>query len=230
MSIEITIFRTLLSLLLSSIIVYEREINHSNAGLKTHVIVGVSATMIALIQANIVNESMIRVLANPALGDVIKSDPGRVIAQVVSGVGFLGAGTIIVTKRNISGLTTAASIWFIASLGISIGMGYYDVALSGFVVIILLLFISKKFMRFSVSRRLVIKYVGNEEVQDDIQAIFFERKLESKIIKFDMDMFHDQKIFITTYETDVIDDASFDRLIEDLSKHDQMISVQLTNI
>lgn len=230
MSIEITIFRTLLSLLLSSIIGYEREINQSNAGLKTHVIVGVSATMIALIQANIVNESMIRVLANPALGDVIKSDPGRVIAQVVSGVGFLGAGTIIVTKRNISGLTTAASIWFIASLGISIGMGYYDVALSGFVVIILLLFISKKFMRFSVPRRLVIKYVGNEEVQDDIQAIFFERKLESKIIKFDMDMFHDQKIFITTYETDVIDDASFDRLIEDLSKHDQMISVQLTNI
>lgn len=230
MDVQTTVIRVLISLLLSAIVGYEREINQSNAGLKTHVIVGVAATMVALMQSNIVLETAQRAVLNPAVGDVIKSDPARLIAQVISGVGFLGAGTIIVTKRNISGLTTAASIWFVASLGLAVGMGYYAVAISGFLVIIFILVISKYVIKIPVPRRLIIKFIGSEDVQDDIKNIFYSEGLEAKIIKFDMELFHDQKIFVTTYETDIINNKSFDKLIETLSKHEEIISVLLTNI
>ncbi len=230
MEFESVIFRIILSLLLSTILGFERERNQSNAGLKTHAIVGVSATMIALMQSQIVFETLERAINNPGLPEVVRSDPARLIAQVVSGVGFLGAGTIIVTKRNVSGLTTAASIWFVASLGLSIGMGYYLVAVGGFVAVMFILSISKYILKIPVPRRLIVKYVGDVEVQDEINNIFKEESLETKIIKFDVEMFHEQKIFITTYETNIVDDDTFDKLIESLARHEQMLSVQLTNI
>lgn len=230
MEFESVIFRIILSLLLSTILGFERERNQSNAGLKTHAIVGVSATMIALMQSQIVFETLERAINNPRLPEVVRSDPARLIAQVVSGVGFLGAGTIIVTKRNVSGLTTAASIWFVASLGLSIGMGYYLVAVGGFVAVMSILSISKYILKIPVPRRLIVKYVGDVEVQDEINNIFKEESLETKIIKFDVEMFHEQKIFITTYETNIVDDETFDKLIESLARHEQMLSVQLTNL
>ena len=230
MNYQTVIFRIALSLILSTLIGFERERNQSNAGLKTHAIVGISATMIALLQSQIVHETLARALADPTLPEVVRSDPARLIAQVVSGVGFLGAGTIIVTKRNISGLTTAASIWFVASLGLSVGMGYYLIAVVGFLAVSAILLTSKYLLKIPVPRRLIVKYIGDAEVQKDIENIFIHENLETRIIKFDVEMYHDKKIFVTTYETNVIDDLKFDKLIEELSKHDEMLSVQLTNI
>ncbi len=230
MTYQTVFFRMFVSVILSTLIGLERERNQSTAGLKTHAIVGIAATMIALMQSQIVFETLQRAVDNPGLPEVVRSDPARLIAQVVSGVGFLGAGTIIVTKRNVSGLTTAASIWFVASLGLSIGMGYYTVAVLGFISVMSILLLSKYFLRIPVPRRLVVKYLGDVEVQEEIGEIFNHEGLEAKVIKFDVEMFHEQKIFITTYETNVVDDATFDRLIKSLSKHEQMLSVQLTNI
>lgn len=230
METKVIIFRVILSLVLSTIIGFERERNKSNAGIRTHAIVGISATIIALIQMSIVFDTLELSINNPLSPDVVRSDPARLIAQVVSGVGFLGAGTIIVTKRNISGLTTAASIWFVASLGLAIGMGYYTIAISGFIAVFSILLVTKHLLRIPVPRRLIIKFIGSEETQDDIHDIFSELNLDEKVIKFDMEMFHDQKIYLTTYETNIIDDKGFDTLIDNLSRHDQIISVQLTNI
>lgn len=230
METKVIIFRVILSLVLSTIIGFERERNKSNAGIRTHAIVGISATIIALIQMSIVFDTLELSINNPLSPDVVRSDPARLIAQVVSGVGFLGAGTIIVTKRNISGLTTAASIWFVASLGLAIGMGYYTIAVSGFIAVFSILLVTKHLLRIPIPRRLIIKFIGSEETQDDIHDIFSELNLDEKVVKFDMEMFHDQKIYLTTYETNIIDDKGFDRLIDNLSRHDQIISVQLTNI
>ena len=230
METKVIIFRVILSLVLSTIIGFERERNKSNAGIRTHAIVGISATIIALIQMSIVFDTLELSINNPLSPDVVRSDPARLIAQVVSGVGFLGAGTIIVTKRNISGLTTAASIWFVASLGLAIGMGYYTIAVSGFIAVFSILLVTKHLLRIPIPRRLIIKFIGSEETQDDIHDIFSELNLDEKVVKFVMEMFHDQKIYLTTYETNIIDDKGFDRLIDNLSRHDQIISVQLTNI
>ena len=69
-------------------------------------------------------------IAYPKLIGTVTTDPARLIAQSVSGIGFLGAGTIVITRHFVTDLTTAASLWVTAGLGIAIGMGYYQIALT----------------------------------------------------------------------------------------------------
>lgn len=110
--------RFLMAFLFGGIIGLERGRRQQAAGLRTHMMVciGAASTMI-------VSEYMVKYAG--ATGDVM-----RLSAQVVSGIGFLGAGTIIVTKQNrIRGLTTAASLWASACMGIVIGSGFYECAL-----------------------------------------------------------------------------------------------------
>lgn len=104
------IIRLVLSSVLGGLIGIEREVNNRPAGLRTHVLVTVGSALIMLISidgfSNLPNR----------LGD-----PARLAAQVVSGIGFLGAGTIMRTGNNINGLTTAASLWVSAGLGLAVG-------------------------------------------------------------------------------------------------------------
>lgn len=88
----------------------------------------------------------------PAFGTRV--DPTRIAAQIVTGVGFLGAGTILRQGVDVKGLTTAASIWVVASLGMAVGFGYYAVALfTTFIVIVMLVAIRPLEIRFIRSRR-----------------------------------------------------------------------------
>ncbi|MBU5425848.1 MgtC/SapB family protein [Tissierella pigra] len=108
--------RLLLSAIVGGLIGVEREANNRPAGLRTHILVTLGSTLIMLISIDgflKLNDS------------VPRGDPARLAAQVVSGIGFLGAGTIMRTGNNISGLTTAASLWVCAGIGLAIGSGYY---------------------------------------------------------------------------------------------------------
>lgn len=107
--------RILLAAILGGLIGIEREVNNRPAGLRTHVLVTLGSTLIMLISIDGFNASEVSRMA----------DPSRLAAQVVSGIGFLGAGTIMRTGSNISGLTTAASLWVSAGIGLGIGAGYY---------------------------------------------------------------------------------------------------------
>ena len=132
LSIPEIILRLGLSMVLGGAIGFERQYKSRPAGLRTHILVCMGACVIALIQVEIASGAMRDALNHPDLAGVIRSDEARLIAQVVSGVGFLGAGTIIVTKRSVTGLTTAASLWAIAGLGIAIGMGFYAISITSF--------------------------------------------------------------------------------------------------
>ncbi len=112
------VMRILASAVIGGIIGIERETHNRPAGFRTHILVTVGAALIMLISSQ----------GFPGLE--LRSDPGRIAAQVVSGVGFLGAGTIIITGHEIKGLTTAASLWVCAGVGLAIGSGFY---LGGFV-------------------------------------------------------------------------------------------------
>src|ERR1700691_5702865 len=104
-----------LALLLSALIGVEREIRQKSAGLRTHTLVGVGAALFVLISKYGFSDVLIP-------GEVIL-DPSRVAAQLVSGVGFLGAGLIFVRRDSVRGLTTAASIWVTAAIGAACGAG-----------------------------------------------------------------------------------------------------------
>ncbi len=109
--------RLLLALLLGGVIGFEREQNNRAAGLRTHILVCLGSTLIMLL-------SMYG-FAEFAKLDNVRLDPARLAAQVISGIGFLGAGTILFTGKSITGLTTAASLWVVAAIGLAVGAGFY---------------------------------------------------------------------------------------------------------
>lgn len=122
---EISILvRILLAMILGGLIGLEREKNKRPAGFRTHILVCVGACMTALIGFFVWHET----------GGV--SDPMRISAQVISGIGFLGVGTILVKEHDhITGLTTAAGLWATATIGIACGCGFYIGALFGTLVV-----------------------------------------------------------------------------------------------
>ena len=109
----------LIAAALGSLIGLEREIHGQPAGLRTHMILALGAALAAILSI-----SYSQFLSNPDL----PSDPGRIVAQVVSGVGFLGAGAIMKMGVTVKGLTTASSLWTTAIVGIACGSKYYEVA------------------------------------------------------------------------------------------------------
>ena len=116
-----TAFRILLAMITGGILGLEREIKNRPAGLRTYMLVCMGAALVM-----ITNQYICETFVD------FNVDPARMGAQVVSGIGFLGAGTIIVTRKNqIKGLTTAAGLWAAACLGLTIGIGFYSGAIIG---------------------------------------------------------------------------------------------------
>jgi len=125
------LLRLLTAAAFGSIIGFERERLLWTAGIRTHMLVCVGACLITIVSAYGFNE----VLAE----NHVVLDPSRVAAQVVSGIGFLGAGAILARGEIIRGLTTAASIWTVAAIGLSVGGGLYTAAAITTVVVIVIL-------------------------------------------------------------------------------------------
>ncbi|MDX6489676.1 MAG: putative Mg2+ transporter-C (MgtC) family protein, partial [Gaiellaceae bacterium] len=111
----------------------ERELRDREAGLRTHVLVSVGSALFTIISAYGFHD----LLANG--GPVIRADPTRIAAQIVTGIGFLGAGAIIREGLSIRGLTTAATLWGVAAIGMAAGAGYYSAALFGTAIVLLAL-------------------------------------------------------------------------------------------
>lgn len=121
------------AMLVGLIIGVEREYTHRPAGMRTHILVALGACVVSMVGDMIF-------IHYRELGAV--PDPARLSAQVITGVGFLGAGTIMKEGATVKGLTTAASLWAVACLGVASGFGYYTVTLLGmaFIMITLTLF------------------------------------------------------------------------------------------
>lgn len=144
--------RLLCAMVVGLVIGTEREYTHRPAGMRTHILVALGACSVMIIGQMIFAEYY-------AYGAV--PDPARLAAQVITGMGFLGAGTIIREGANVKGLTTAASLWAVACLGIAAGAGYYVVALTGMVFIFITLTILEvlqgKLIHGRISRNYVIR-------------------------------------------------------------------------
>jgi len=127
--IEVLI-RLIVAAALGSLIGFERERLLWAAGIRTHMLVCVGACLIMIVSAYGFSS---------VLGDHVVLDPSRVAAQVVSGIGFLGAGSILARGEIVKGLTTAASIWTVAAIGLAIGGGLYFAGVTSTIVILIIL-------------------------------------------------------------------------------------------
>lgn len=157
MEIRDIVIRLFLAVLIGGAIGYEREFKNRPAGFRTHILVCVGATVVSLIQSHMAETAMNNIILHPELSNVIKVDYARLGAQVITGVGFLGAGTILHDKGSIKGLTTAASIWVVACVGLAIGMGYYSIGILSGICIVLVLGVLKKFQNKFITQPDCIK-------------------------------------------------------------------------
>jgi len=124
--------RLLLAAVVGGIIGYERKRLNKPAGLRTHMLVSMGAALFTIV----------------SITSFSNVDPSRVVAGIVTGIGFLGAGTIFREKDTIKGLTTAASLWAVAAIGITAGIGEYAIMATATVLVILILQLNKiKFLR-----------------------------------------------------------------------------------
>lgn len=126
------ILKLIITGLIAIIIGYDREQRQKAAGIRTNMIVGIISCLIMIISIRI---------AGSDLGISNDADPARLAAQVISGIGFLGAGTIIKQEDKIEGLTTAASLWGVAGLGLAVGYGLYTLSFAAALIIFVALYI-----------------------------------------------------------------------------------------
>lgn len=230
MNLQQIVVRLLLITIFSGIIGYERERNQSHAGLKTHLIVGLSATIIALIQQSIVQDVLYIGATMPQVSEHVRADPGRLIAQVISGIGFLGGGTIIVTKRNVSGLTTAASIWSVSALGIALGMGYYAVSIIGFMFLFFSLVVTKKLQSRRFIKKVNIEYVGGRVTVDEINELLSSLSLQVTHLSYSIRMFGDERVYSSMFEISGDYGVAFHEITNAMLQSKSIISVRENNL
>lgn len=130
-----TVFKLTLSMLLGAMVGYERKRRGQSAGVRTFSLIAMGATLAMILSIYVPQEYL----------GLKNGDPGRIAAQVVTGIGFLGAGAIIQMKGSVRGLTTAAGIWMIAAIGMAVGVGMYVTAIIATLLILFILVQLEKF-------------------------------------------------------------------------------------
>lgn len=155
-TISSAVLRLTLAFVFGGIVGLERGANKHQAGLRTHILVSVGACLAMMTNLYMHFELTLR------------SDPGRLGAQVISGIGFLGVGLILVTSKNkVKGLTTAAGLWASACIGLALGAGFYiGGILAGFFVFVTLAFLPKLELFFYERSRAMSIYVELESMND----------------------------------------------------------------
>lgn len=186
--------RLVLAMVLGGLIGLERESHGRPAGFRTHILVCVGSSLIMLVSAY--------AFLDFETGRPGGYDPGRIAAQVVSGIGFLGAGTIMREGANIRGLTTAASLWTVAGIGLTVGAGFYFAALVATIIVVLtLIFLNRVEWGYLSSKQELLK-VKSHDTPGQLARVF------AVLAK------HDVNVFNVELFTDDAGDANLEMAVE----------------
>ena len=183
------VLRVLVGAVLGAVVGLERERQDQPAGLRTHIILVIGATLAMVLSVNLGY-----LFARPGT----PADPARLAAQVISGIGFLGAGAILRYGFNVKGLTTATSLWTMAIVGMTVGAGYYLIAVGTtalmLMVLTLLNVIEKRFLRTSLSRFITIeanykkglvKSIRQivQDISDEVLSFTIQKNIKAKRLR-----------------------------------------------
>lgn len=208
------LIRLALAALLGSIVGLERQRHDWAAGLRTHMLVCVGATLAMIVSMDGFGD----VIGKPGVG----LDPSRVAAQVISGIGFLGAGTILFMKSEIvKGLTTAAGLWTVAAIGLAVGGGLYIPATATTVIVFIILAAIKPIERklFDRNKYTAINLEGGKSQLDihGIQEILSKHLIQIKEVKLTSPDIDTDRIRIAIQKTSSKDPESL-AVLQDLQK------------
>ncbi len=220
--------RILLAVVIGCVIGAERERKNRPAGTRTHVLVCVGAALIAIVESLNLEKTVALNLAQPDSGVAISM--GRMCAQVISGVGFLGAGTIFVTQKKIAGLTTAASLWCAACLGLAAGLGYHAVAATGCGVVIVTLTLMQRVVHVNQIKHLEVRFVRRAQTLAFLNSYFEEISVKIIDVDFHVESKGKEQIYTNLYTIDLPRKTDYKDLVIRLSEHTNIVSVRTKNV
>lgn len=209
--------RLLLALGLGAVVGVERELSGKPAGLRTIILICVGAELLT---------EMSIAVASFQLHELVRSDPARIAAQVVTGIGFIGAGTILVHRGSVVGLTTAATLWVAAAIGIAVGARAYVPAVGATLFVVLTLavlgWLERRVLPERVENVLHVTLTGPR--QDGAQLVALLRELEFRARRLDISHVQDR----TTYGYRITGRlADRERLMEELEADESVLSARI---
>ncbi len=204
------LLRVLIAAALGALVGWQREANHEPAGLRTHVILVLGSALCMTLSINIAQQFRTTAL---------NGDPGRIAAQIVTGIGFLCAGAIIREGFTIKGLTTATSLWTMAIVGMTVGLGYYltSIVVTFFILLILTVLnsLEKRYIHPHTEVTVTLKAADRPGLIDEVKKVLMAkgRRIDNLAIRRDLEDRH--LGFEAQIDTTLADPAS--ALLDDLS-------------
>ena len=217
-----SVFKLLLSMTLGAAVGLERRHKGQIAGMRTFALICMGATLAMLVSIYIPQKLM---------GQTENGDPGRIAAQVISGIGFLGAGAIIQMKGSVRGLTTAAGMWMTASIGLAVGAGMYGVASVASLLIILVLTLLELCEKriFKGKEQKIVRLKVNYILQDATPfcKLFSEHNvhISDEFFRYD----YTQETTIINFMVRSQDKTNFIALFDKMHALGNVLSLTLTN-
>ncbi|MDQ0878691.1 putative Mg2+ transporter-C (MgtC) family protein [Paenibacillus sp. V4I3] len=212
---------------MGGVIGFEREWSNHAAGLRTHILVCIGSAAIMLLSIygfnQFVDETNVRI------------DPARLAAQVITGIGFLGAGAIMRNGSTVSGLTTAASIWVVAAIGLCVGAGFFYCAILATFMVLVSLFVLNKWekhvFRFRKNQDVVIRIHDRMGTLDKISTLFVEQGIQVINVKLKPDnsgqnAYGVGSIIELTFSVKMNNIEKLNRAIENISKTGDVLSLE----
>lgn len=209
--------RLLLITVVAGAIGFERERHGRAAGFRTHILVGLGSCLMMMTGLYLME----------ALAGRVELDPARIGAQVVSGIGFLGAGTILRSRASVRGLTTAASLWAVAGIGLAIGAGFlWGGVFSGLIVLVVLFGFGRleRAMRHEWYQTLVIETAGSAGDLAQIRALLAEYDVE--IRDFDIKPAESSARMRVELQVKLLPDQPRDEIVGKLLQRGQVVSAR----
>lgn len=212
LTITTILIRLLLAMVFGSIVGLERGVRGRAAGFRTHMLVCIGSALVMITNQYIV------------LNSPFPTDMGRLGAQVISGIGFLGAGTIIVTSRNqVKGLTTAAGLWASACLGLAIGVGFYEAAIiAGILILIIISVLQKidhKLIAYSRHMEIYVEFSENGRLSG-LMSLAQQKQINVRSIELTDSKFGNFRAFAAVVTLQLPHRSLRQSIIEDMLKLD----------
>ena len=222
------IIRIAVAIFIGCIVGSERAYKNRPAGLRTHVLVALGACIIALTECLFMND------LDSVTNTHITYNFGRMSAQVISGIGFLGAGTIFMQQRKIGGLTTAASVWNIACLGLASGYGYYWMSILGCLVVLAVLSILQKLIPVNSLKRVEVQFINRLETMSYINTFFEKNHIEVLNLDFHIESTADRNpgdhnVYTNIYTLHLPAKLNYTDVINYLSSYTNIQVVRVTD-
>ena len=214
-----SIFKLIISLILGVIVGIERQTRRRDAGIRTFTLICVGSTVAMLVS----------IWIPQTYSSFQNGDPGRIAAQVLTGIGFLGAGAIIRGQGSIQGLTTAACIWMMAVIGLAVGAGMYleAVLATVFTLFVLLIMeqLERRFLLDGVNKILIISCNTSSPDIEKIREILESEKVI--IISRSFDYNYEKEATMLTYKVNIKSKANYSDMFEEFLKLGYVSGVKL---